>query len=334
MNEEGTSEAVELRERLRAVVAAALGEPGAEVRGLRQLTGGASRETWAFEAGLPDGSSPRLVLRRDPPAAARGEMAMEAAAIRAAAAAGVPVPEIVACSDGSEELEAPYVVTGYVEGEAAPRRILREERLAAVRSRLASECGEVLARIHAIDPGEVPGLEAGDPLARLRTQLDAFEDRSPGLELAMRWLAANRPERRRETVVHGDFRNGNLIVGPDGVRAVLDWELVHRGDPVEDLGWLCVRAWRFGAAPPVGGFGPYEDLLRGYERASGKRVELDEVLWWQVHGCVRWGAICMEQAWRHLSGAVGSVELAAVGRRVWEQEYDVLTLLEERIGAG
>jgi aminoglycoside phosphotransferase (APT) family kinase protein len=130
-------------------------------------------------------------------------------------------------------------------------------------------------------------------------------------------------------VVHGDFRNGNLVVGPDGVRAVLDWELVHVGDPMEDLGWLCTRAWRFGGAPPVGGFGEYDDLVAAYEKRSGVAVDRDVLRWWELLGTVKWGVICVVQANRHLVGGQRSVELAAIGRRVCEQEYDCLNLLEE-----
>jgi aminoglycoside phosphotransferase (APT) family kinase protein len=108
---------------------------------------------------------------------------------------------------------------------------------------------------------------------------------------------------------------------------VLDWEQVHRGEPMQDLGYLCVRAWRFGAERPVAGLGEYEDLFRGYERVSGRAVDREAVRWWELFGTVWWGAGCMYQAWRHLSGSERSVELAAIGRRVWEQEYDTLLLL-------
>jgi len=100
---------------------------------------------------------------------------------------------------------------------------------------------------------------------------------------------------------------------------------------MQDLGYLCVRAWRFGGDGPVGGFGSYEDLFAGYERISGRAVDRDAVRWWEVFGSVWWGGACMLQAWRHLSGGERSVELAAIGRRVSEQEYDVLVGLEERI---
>jgi hypothetical protein len=129
-------------------------------------------------------------------------------------------------------------------------------------------------------------------------------------------------------VVHGDFRLGNVLVGDRGLAAVLDWELAHVGDPAEDLGWLCVRAWRFGGAAPVAGLGEREDLLAGYAAAGGRPIDPGVLRWWEVLGTLRWGAICMLQAQVHLSGGSRSVELAAIGRRTCEAEYDLWLLLE------
>jgi aminoglycoside phosphotransferase (APT) family kinase protein len=292
--------------------------PGAtEVRGVEQLTGGASRETWSFDA-LIDGVWRPLVLRGD--RSGRGSMTVEALAFEAAARAGVPEPGLVVRGDS-------FLVMERVEGETIARRVLRDERFAVARARLAEQCGEILARIHSISPAEIPGLDARDPLTETAAMIHSFEEPSPALELGLAWLERNRPEPEGEAVLHGDFRLGNLIIGEDGVRAVLDWELVHRGDPFQDLGYICVRAWRFGGEQPVGGFGTYEDLFRGYERVSGREVDPDRVRWWEVFGTVWWGGVCMQQAWRHLSGSERSVELAAIGRRVWEQEYDVLLAL-------
>jgi hypothetical protein len=145
--------------------------------------------------------------------------------------------------------------------------------------------------------------------------------------LAFRWLGDNRPPRAAQVVVHGDFRNGNLIVGPDGIRAVLDWELAHLGDPLEDLGWLCVKAWRFGSPLPVGGVGSVDQLVTAYEAAGGTPVDFDALRWWEVLGTLRWGVICIVQTLTHLSGTHRSVELAAIGRRVCEVEWDLLELL-------
>jgi hypothetical protein len=152
-------------------------------------------------------------------------------------------------------------------------------------------------------------------------------------ELALDWLTVNPPPAREPVLLHGDFRLGNLIVGPEGLRAVLDWELTHLGNPAEDLGWLCVKAWRFGAARPVAGVGSREELLAEYRAAGGADIGPDELRWWEVLGTLRWGVICLSQAWTHLSGEHRSVELAAIGRRVCEQEWDLLLLLEPEAAA-
>ncbi len=298
---------------------------GGAVTGLTRLSGGASRETWAFDL---DGRP--LILRRDPPGAARatpGGMGLEARAITAAGAAGVPVPRVVATSDDPAPVGAPFIVMERVEGETIPRKILRDEEFAAARPRLAGQCGAILARLHRIPPADVPGLADEDQVARYREALDVLGEPHPAFELGFRWLEAHRPAAGRRAVVHGDFRNGNLIVGPDGVRAVLDWELVHAGDPMEDLGWLCVRAWRFGVDLPVGGFGTYDQLVDAYEAESGATVDRDALRWWEVLGTLKWGVMCIMQAATHLTGVVRSVELAAIGRRVCENEWDLLELI-------
>lgn len=294
---------------------------GGEVSGLRRLSGGASRETWSFAL---DGTP--LILRRDPPTAARsGGMLREAALFRAAAAAGVPVPRLVDASDDPAVLGSAFLVMAHVEGETIPRKILRDEAYASARPQLARQCGEILARLHAVPTESVPGLEDQDQVAQYRAVLDGLGQPHPTFELAFRWLDANRPSSSRRSIVHGDFRNGNLIVGPEGVRSVLDWELAHAGDPLEDLGWLCVKSWRFGVALPVGGFGTYEDLIDGY----GGDVDRAALRWWEILGTLKWGIMCIMQAVTHTSGVVRSVELAAIGRRVCEVEWDLLEALPD-----
>ncbi|YCK38774.1 phosphotransferase family protein [Actinomadura sp. ATCC 39365] len=251
----------------------------------------------------------------------------------------------------------PYVLMSRIPGETIPRRILRDEAYREARPRLAAQCGRALAAIHrmplsclpATDPATEPttGHAAGtgpetaietapatvaapvaaDPLRRWRDVLDLTGEPHPVFELALRRLEAGRPPAVAASVVHGDFRNGNLIVGPEGVRAVLDWELAHAGDPLEDLGWLCVKAWRFGSPLPVGGFGGYAELTAAYEEAGGRPVDLDALRWWETFGVLKWGIICVMQTMRHLRGGASSVELAALGRRACQNEWDLLGLL-------
>ena len=314
---------------LALVVAGALGERGVQIEELERLSGGASRETWSFVAVPANGAGGRrLILRRDPPGVPGKGMALEGRLLQTAAAGGVPVPGLLAASDDPEVLGSGFLLMDHVEGETIPRRILREEAFRAVRPRLARQCGEILARLHRLEPASVEGLKPEDPMSASRQLLDDLGTHHPAFELAFRWLDERRPEGGPPAIVHGDFRHGNLIVGADGIRAVLDWELAHRGDPLEDLGWLCVKAWRFGVHLPVGGFGTYEDLLEGYQQAGGRPVTAATLRWWEVLGTLRWGIMCILQASLHLSGAVRSVELAAIGRRVCENEWDLLELMD------
>ena len=291
-----------------------------EVRDLKPLVGGATSDVRSFWVG-----DRRLVLRRSTAVKIGPRMTTQAAAMRAARVVGVAAPEVFAAGDDDADLGS-YMVMEMVEGETIPRRIQRDEQLAGARARFAADTGAALARLHTSDVATIPDLEAIDPLDRYRQKLDALGAPSATFEWAFRYLGGNRPPRSAPALVHGDFRLGNLMVGPEGVRSVLDWEAVHYGDPIEDLGWLCTKTWRFGQKAPVGGFGSREDLLAAYHDAGGRKVSIDTLLWWELLGSLRWGIICMDQASRHFVGQP-SVELAAIGRRVAEVEWDLLDLL-------
>ncbi|MCU1460049.1 MAG: putative kinase, aminoglycoside phosphotransferase family [Acidimicrobiales bacterium] len=322
--------AEELATALTPLLAAHFGDERLRIDAPRRLSGGASRETWSFDAVLAGGGLVPLVFRRE---IARGvepfRQSDEGALLRAAAKAGVPVPAVVL--DG-ELAGRPFLVMARVAGETIPRRILRDDGFAGARAELAAQCGAALAAIHTIPLDAVPALTREDPLPFWRAMLDGLGRPHPAFELAFTWLGARQPASvgDRTTVVHGDFRNGNLIVGPEGLRAVIDWELAHLGDPMEDLGWLCVKAWRFGAPSPVGGFGSREQLFDAYAAAAGTDVDPGVVHWWEVVGTLKWGIMCIAQATTHLSGATRSVELAAIGRRVCENEWDLLDLMGAR----
>jgi aminoglycoside phosphotransferase (APT) family kinase protein len=316
---------------LQASLAALLGADGADIRidGLRRLSGGASRETWSFDAVI-DGIHRPLILQRLRPGASRSTtsipIATEAAVLRAAAGSGVPTAEVVADDDGAI-LGSPGMVVQRLDGETIARKLLRDDEYATARELLGAQAAGALARVHSIPADAVPGLRTADQVEQFRDVLDALGEPHPAFELGFRWLEANRPAASRIAVVHGDFRLGNLLVDRDGLRAVLDWELVHLGDPLEDLGWFCVRAWRFGSPLAAGGVTTREALVDAYEAAGGAAVDLDVLRWWEVLGTLKWGVMCVMQAWGHLSGASRSVELATIGRRVCENEWDLLGLL-------
>lgn len=306
------------------VLAPVLGD--VSIENLRVLTGGASRSTWAFTA-----DDRALILRVGPPEEHNASMELEAAALTRACAAGAPVPQVLAASNSTQALGSPFLVCDYVGGETIVRKIQRALDDDG-RASLLRQCAQALAAIHRADADGI-GLSDTDPLDEWRRQLDEFGDTTATFEWAFRWLEHNRPSPTSVPVlVHGDFRMGNLIVDGSRLAAVLDWELTHAGSGIEDLAWFCIRAWRFGAPRSLGagGLGGIEEFLTAYETAASTTLDRNDFHWWLVSATLRWGIICRYQAQRHLSGQQRSVELAAIGRRVCETEWDLLNLLESR----
>ena len=317
---------------------------GTEIDGLVRLSGGASRETWSFDALMPGGERLPLILKRDPldektDSRLGGADVLlgvdrwtEGRLMQLAGDVGVPVPEVPFFLDADEHTSAGYVMQR-LEGEALGRRIVREDAFAQARTRLAFQCGEAAARFHGIPLERLPELPSLTPAEALdyhRGVLDAFKQPHAGFEYGIHWL-----EERLELagdrfgLVHGDYRNGNLLVDAKGLRGVLDWELGQLGNPISDLGWICIPAWRYGHYDkPVGGFGEVADLLDGYEAGGGGRVSLERLHFWEVFGCLRWGVVCMIMAFTHIQGRERSLEKVSIGRRAVEGEYDLLQLVD------
>lgn len=302
------------------------------------MSGGANKEIWSFERFGPEGSE-ALVLRREPggvrTSSRRDAVGVdeEAALLIAAERRGVPVPGVRLVLKPEDEVGQGFVMTR-VFGETLARRILRDAEFDAIRPQLAGQCGEALARIHAIPADELPGLPQSDAAHEIEVYRERYAEHGhphPVFDLAFAWLEKRMPPPpSQRVVVHGDFRNGNLMFGPDGIRAVLDWELAHCGDPMEDLGWLCVNSWRFGGRDkPVGGFGLREDLFAAYERESGVKVDPAAVAFWEALGSLKWGIMCTHMIAIFKSGRDRSVERALIGRRSSETEIDLLLLMRE-----
>lgn len=330
---------------LAPAIAALLREAGSAtdddtVAELEHLTGGANMETWRFELQGADRSVSRpLILRRRP--AGMGSHAMlpapltlatEARLLSLARRAGVPVPTVLAISKADSDLGEALVMT-CLNGEALPQRLLRAEDLVTARQRLAFQCGESLGRLHSISPEDLPDgmrdLSWHADLDRLQSLSDYFGNVSPAHQLAINWLRRQPTPQSPRVLCHGDFRNGNLLVGSAGLQGVLDWELAHVGFAAEDLGYLCARVWRFGGQLPVGGFGSYEDLLAGYCSIGGYQPTIRELQFWELYAALGWGMVCLTMLELHRSGADPGLERAAVGRRLCESEIDILLLLED-----
>jgi aminoglycoside phosphotransferase (APT) family kinase protein len=318
-------------------IASQLAPDGGQVTGLRRLSGGASQQTWSFNVEGRSGEHPLILRRAAPGAAHRGSanvgLDAEAALLAHAAAGGVPVPAVRLVLRPGDGLGDGFVMER-IEGETLGKKIVRDERFAGARTRLAAQCGSALARIHAIALDALPPLRVAPADVELDYwwgQHRTYGMRNPVFELAFQWLRRHLPPAAQDHVlVHGDFRNGNLIVDEQGLAAVLDWELAHIGDPMEDLGWLCVNSWRFGCSEkPVGGFGQREDLFAAYEAGGGK-VDVARVRFWEVLGTLKWGVVCEGMAYGWLSGNERDLEKAAIGRRASEAEIDLLAMLTDK----
>jgi aminoglycoside phosphotransferase (APT) family kinase protein len=284
-----------------------------------------------------DGTSTRLALTMIPSAAIQLlDIRAEADVRLLAESAGVPVPHVwhVCTDDGV--LGGPFFISTAVDGETVPRRVLRLAREHRLGERIVDQLGEAMARLHLIDPAPAPATVprpvAGGPIATglsiVDTQIGLLTAPSPVFAYAARWLERNAPpEPDRSAIVHSDIRNGNIIVGDDGLRAILDWETTHVGDPMEDLAWPCQRMWRFREdARTVGGFAGVDLLRAAYVRGGGT-WDQQRFDWWRVHGTVKWGLGLASQARAHIDGSFRSIVTAASGRRVAELEYDTLLLL-------
>jgi aminoglycoside phosphotransferase (APT) family kinase protein len=321
-------DASDLTASIRARLGEVLGKPPSGE--IRRLSGGASRETYLCGCGSPGD----VVLQIEHGGKPTGEPPGQAALLEAASHAGVPVAAVIAHGSDDPVLGAAWTVLKPLPGTTDPKQILPAAAAGDVPSKnrkedpgLLDSIARALAAVHRMpaDPALAPPVE--EPLAQLRALHDRLGEPHPTFELAFRILGDDRPPARR-TIVHGDFRMGNLMVDGECVSGVLDWELAHIGDPVEDLGWLCVPAWRF-ARPdlPAAGLGTREQLLTAYERHAGVAVPMAELRRWELAGTLRWGVICVMQAYTHLSGARRSIEHAVIGRRACEVEWDLLELL-------
>lgn len=343
MAEAAADTATEVAAGLRRALARHLGTAG-EVQGLRRLSGGATRRTWVFDW-LPEqagqgqgkggnGTVPRTLVLQQQPASSEPpgrtpklQAAHEAALMATVRAAGVPAPPVCCVLEPGDGLGEGHV-TAHVAGETLARSILREPGLAAARQGMARQCGELLARIHQVPLQGLPFLQrltAADELAVYGALLDRTGVRHPALDYARRWIADHLPAPQQATLVHADFRLGNLIVDATGVRCVLDWEIARIGDPMQDLGVLCMRSWRFGGAGEVGGFGARDALYAGYEAVSGQRVDPQRVRFWEAFANFKWAVACARRgSAQRADGGPASLELAAIGRRLEEPLWDFL----------
>jgi aminoglycoside phosphotransferase (APT) family kinase protein len=312
-----------MREALKAALSELFGRP-VEPSEPVLLAGGASKEAWAVDV---DGE-PLLVRRAAATVMHAHTLSLEQEfdVLRAAHEAGVSVPRPYGYLPSVEGREA--FVMERLAGETIGRRIVQRPELATARERLPLQLADEVARIHAIPPERLPYLPTTG-IASLVEELDSVDEPHPAIELGLWWLREHPPPEREPVVAHGDFRIGNVVVGPDGLVGVLDWEFAHLENPARELAWPLVRAWRFGVdSRRLGGLGEVGPYLERYNELTGRDVTEAELAAWELAGNVSWAIGCLTQSRRHLSGLDRSVEYAVLGRLAAEVEYEILHLLE------
>jgi aminoglycoside phosphotransferase (APT) family kinase protein len=302
-----------------------------------RLSGGASQETYCILVEIA-GAEVKHAMRRTPggvyaeKVVGHPGLETEALLMQAAQQAGVPEPTVHHVLTRDDDLGDGFIME-WIEGEALGARINRSEQFADLRPNLAYACGEILAQIHSIDldkSGLRQRLDEVSPEQFVRQTWERYQalpTPQPMIDYAALWLLENLPQNFTPSLVHNDFRNGNFMVSPEKIVAVLDWELAHIGDPMRDLGWICVNSWRFGGSDPVGGFGSYEQLFAGYEKVSGQKVDADAVKFWEVFGSFWWAVGCLGMAEHYRTGPDKTVERPAIGRRSSECQVDCVNLL-------
>ena len=312
---------------------------------LQRLTAGATKQTWRLDVAVR-GEPQVLILQTLPPSKLQSSEGpqqrtltpeQDARIAELARQHGVPAPELVLRLDGSQGIGQGQI-TRFVAGETLAPKILRDARYAVARERMTAQCAQALANIHHIHAAEASFLPTKSAAAQWhdnRAQVDASGVLHPALEWGLRWVEERLAEHAnpQPVPVHGDFRLGNFIVSDAGLAAVIDWELAHLGDPMQDLAWLCLRTWRFGGPGEVAGFGQRRELYANYERESGNAIDEKRVFFWEMACQVRWAVMCLGMGLGSGSG-VGkvpvSLEHSLIGRRMEEPLWDMIQLAKTR----
>ena len=329
--------AADTRRKLEEFLRRAAGADAVHLRDITRLSGGAVQENWALDADMTGGTHPgphQWVLRTD--AAARVEASLsrreEFEILKVAHNFGVHAPEPLWLCDDMTVTGREFFIMQRLPGIATGHRVTRDTSLVPDAARLAQDLAENLARLHSLTPpharlGFLKTMHARDNIAHYRAYLDRLNEAHPALEWGLRWCEINAPQHEETTFIHRDYRTGNYLVHEGRLAGVLDWEFAAFGNPLEDIGWIFAKCWRFaGKAKPAGGIAAAQDFLQPYELASGRVVSPQALVYWQVMAHIRWAVIALQQAQRHLSSVEPSLELALTGRIVAELEHEIVAL--------
>ena len=323
----------------------------ANVTHMIPLSGGACQDNYLLDLNIDSGEfsgEHRLVFRTDKGASLLASLSRidEFKVCELTSKAGVKTPKPYWLETNADVIGNPFYFMERISGKATGRYIVKDPSLNKVRKSFTEELADNLAKIHRITPDSCTDLELKKNLTRhsgrnpnsiafeavgeLREQVVKLKEPHPAMELILNWLEKNAAETDTEVLVHGDFRTGNFMVSADGLQGIVDWEFAHWGDRHEDIAWLCMRDWRFGKLnKEAGGFADRKEFYSLYEKYSGIALDPKKVSFWEIMGNIRWALGSAQQAERHMSVADKGIELAAIGRRTCEMEFEAMRLIED-----
>jgi aminoglycoside phosphotransferase (APT) family kinase protein len=314
------------------------------VTNLYRIPGGQSRETWSFDAVWREHGTQTqrgFILRRDPDASVlETDREAEFRVMQAVHGKGIPIPQVLWLEQDATHLDRPFALMERLDGcEASPQKVLMDGAFIGGRARMAAEFSEILARIHAIDwrAAALDFLGAPDAASCGLVEVEKWEAvvakeaiwPQPVLRAAFRWLRRHQPKAaQRIVLVHADYRTGNFLATPGGeLVGILDWEMTHLGDPLEDIGWACIRPWRWMGTEHIGGLMDRADFYRMYEAASGITIDDESVRFWEVLGNVKLAAIFLTGGRSYCEGRTHSAMMAFLGRSTRRLELEIMDLM-------
>jgi aminoglycoside phosphotransferase (APT) family kinase protein len=301
---------------------------GLAISNIARIPGGASRETWSFDARWSeDGGSVQrgFIARRDPTGSLLdSNNDLEFELYTALAGSGIPAPKVNWIERDGAAIDRPFYIMERLPGATDGRTLATSPDYAEARPVIARRKAEILARIHQFDIERIPSLERPpSPAAAARHELDRWEatmradtlEPQPVLELAFNWLKRHLPPPpERLALVHGDYRTGNFLYEKNGdITGILDWEMAHVGDPIEDVGWVVMRPWRWGGDDRVGGLCKRDEFVRMYEEAGGAKVDPVALKFWEVFSNVKFAIIFITGTKVIVQGKTPDLLLALTG---------------------
>lgn len=280
-----------------------------------QIFGGASRDTYRLALLKPDGSPGIDVIIRLPQESGLldTDQTMEYHAYQAYLPTDIPVPDVLAMDESGDVVGRPFIILELLPGEAG--NPFAKDFYKAVAEPVGMQFWDILGRLGS-HQSVVQALSEHFPGANVDTAWSAQLDHwlgvyakkvlgpDPLFEAAVRWLKRNPPKPSGPLgVIHGDYRMGNFLVDGETISGILDWEMVHLGDPMEDVGWAMSYLWSRFTPDSPGGMIEADRALDIWSKSSGRDVDAHSVKWWRLFNCVKGMVIWNSAGFSIASGA-------------------------------